>query len=234
MADIEEIRKKVDRLIAEKGLNYRDASLKIGRKDSYLQQYVKYGYPRRLKEIDRMRLAKLLGVDDAEIMDDEVIASKAIGSANVRLEAISDIIKVSCSQEADLAAVDVLNSQIKEGEDFYANVVGRHLFNKSVLDDLGTTDIKNIKIVKISNDVMKPTINSGDSVWFDCSYKYPESDGLYLLRSGRDLCVKRIQTSPIDGVVEISSDNLQYKSYQASDRYSVGVLGKVLFVFHKL
>lgn len=56
MADIEEIRRKIDRLISEKGFNYRDVSLKIGRKDSYIQQYVKYGYPRRLKEIDRMLL----------------------------------------------------------------------------------------------------------------------------------------------------------------------------------
>jgi hypothetical protein len=234
MADIEEIRRKVDKLIVEKGLNYRDASLKIGRKDSYLQQYVKYGYPRRLKEIDRMRLAKLLDVDDIEIMDDEVIASKTIGSTNATLNAISDIIKVSCSSEGNVIAIDVLASQISEGKDFYTNVEGRHLLNKAVLEDFGTSDVKNIKIVKILNDVMKPTIDSGDSVWFDCSYKHPESDGLYLLRSGRELCVKRIQTSPIDGVVEISSDNDQYKSYQAADRLSVNVLGKVLFVFHKL
>lgn len=234
MADIEEIRRKVDKLIAEKGLNYRDASLKIGRKDSYLQQYVKYGYPRRLKEIDRMRLAKLLDVDDTEIMDDEVIASKTIGSANATLNAISDIIKVSCSSEGDVIAIDVLASQIDETTDFYNNVIGRHLLNRNVLEDFGTSDVKNVKIVKILNDVMKPTINSGDSVWFDCSYEHPESDGLYLLRSGRELCVKRIQTSPIDGVVEIASDNGQYKSYQATDRLSVNVLGKVLFVFHKL
>lgn len=233
MADIEEIRKKVDRLIAEKGLNYRDASLKIGRKDSYLQQYVKYGYPRRLKEIDRMRLAKILGIDDSEIMDDEVIVSKTIGMTNTKLDSLSDIIKASCASEENLVAIDVLNSQINNKNNFFEDVIGHHLLNKSILDNFDT-DTKNIKIVKISNDVMKPTINTGDSVWFDSSYKHPESDGLYLLQSGRDLCVKRIQISPIDGIVEISSDNTQYKVYQAADRHSVNVLGKVLFVFHKL
>ncbi len=234
MADIEEIRKKIDRLINEKGFNYRDISLKIGRKDSYIQQYVKYGYPRRLKEIDRMRLAKLLNIDDTEIMDDEVVASKTIGTSNAKLDVISNIIKAGCSSENDLVAIDILNPTINDNNNFLDNITGRHLLNRDIFNNLYTSEAKNIKIVKITNDIMCPTINFGDDVWFDCSYKSIESDGLYLLRTGRELCVKRIQTSPTDGTIEISSDNNLYHSYQTKDKNSVVVLGKVLFVFHKL
>lgn len=235
MADIEEIRKKIDSLITQKGFNYRDASLKIGRKDSYLQQYVKYGYPRRLKEIDRMRLAKLLGVDDTEIMDDEVIASKTIGEPNSNLDAISDIIKVAQTPLNDLVSVDVLNNKFADSkQEFLANTEGRHLLCRSIFEDTDVDDIKNVKIVKITNDIMSPTVNPGDYVWFDCSYNYPESDGLYLLQNGRNLCVKRIQTSPISGEIEIGSDNQNYKPYHTNDKNAVPVLGKVVFVFHKL
>lgn len=220
MPDIEEIRKKIDGLITEKGLNYRDASLKIGRKDSYLHQYVKYGYPRRLKEIDRVRLAKILGINDSEIMDDDVMASKTK----------SDVV----IGNDDFVSVSVIASKVSEENNLSNNVIGQYMITKSVVDDFGVDNVKNIKIVKIDDDTMKPTISSGDSVWFDCSYKYPESDGLYVLRAGRDLCVRRIQTSPVDAVIEISADNSQYKPYQTTDRKSVKVLGKVLFVFHKV
>lgn len=235
MADIEEIRKKIDRLILERGLNYRDVSLKIGRKDSYIQQYVKYRYPRRLKEIDRMRLAKLLNVDDSEIMDDEVIASKTVGTPDAKLETISSIIRASSSVDDNLVSIDVINPKSNsENTDLQKNVVGHQLLSKSVFEDLCIENVNNIKIVKITNDSMAPTINIGDFVWFDTSYTTPESDGLYLLKTGRDLCVKRIQNAPLGNVIDISGDNPQYKSYQVSDKSLIKVIGKVLFVFRKL
>ena len=42
----EEIRKKIDRLITENGLNYRTVSKQLGRADSYIQQYITRGYLR--------------------------------------------------------------------------------------------------------------------------------------------------------------------------------------------
>ncbi|MBQ8870444.1 MAG: helix-turn-helix transcriptional regulator [Alphaproteobacteria bacterium] len=233
MANIEEIRKKIDQLITQKGFNYRDASLKIGRKDSYLQQYVKYGYPRRLKEIDRMRLAKLLGVDDSEIMDDEIIASKTTGAVNSNLDVISDIIRASQTPENDMVSIDIVSNTFSDSKkQFLENTVGQHILSKSFLGDV--EDIKNIKIVKITNDIMSPSVNTGDLVWFDCSYTYPEADGLYLMHMGRNLYINRIQTSPVNGETEISSDNPQYKSYQTDNKNSIEVLGKVLFIFHRL
>ena len=235
MANIEEIRKKIDSLITQKGFNYRDASLKIGRKDSYLQQYVKYGYPRRLKEIDRTRLAKLLGVDDAEIMDDEVIASKAGTTPSSNLGVISDIIRATQVPLNDLVSIDVLSNKYEASkQDFLNNKISQHLLGKTIFDDTDVSDIKNIKIVKITNDIMSPTVKSGDFVWFDASYNTPESDGLYLMQTGRDVYIKRIQTSPVNNEIEISSDNLNYKPYRTNDKNSINVLGKIIYVFHKL
>ena len=163
MPDIEEIRKKIDNLITEKGLNYRDASLKIGRKDSYLHQYVKYGYPRRLKEIDRVRLANLLGVDDSEIMDDDVIATKTVTESVVGYD--------------NFVSVPVLSSKTMSGNVF-ENVIGQYMVSKSIVDDFDVENAKSIRVVKIYDDAMEPTISSGDSVWFDSSCKYPEANGV--------------------------------------------------------
>lgn len=233
MADIEEIRKKVDKLITSKGFNYRDISLKIGRKDSYIQQYVKYGYPRRLKEIDRSRLARLLDIDDTELMDDEIIASKASGLSNDKLDIISDIIKNSNSDENGLEAIDILTPQLSDNG-VSDMVIGKQYISRNILEDITSSDSKNIKIVKITGDSMKPSINPGDYVWLDTSYTLPETDGLYLFPSGRDINIKRIQISPLDSSVEISSDNQKYKTYKAQNYKELKVLGKIIALVQKL
>ena len=47
MADLNGIRKKLEKKILAGGHTFREVSLKIGRKDSYIQQYIKYGFPKR-------------------------------------------------------------------------------------------------------------------------------------------------------------------------------------------
>lgn len=233
MADIEEIRKKIDRLISQCGLNYRDVSLKIGRKDSYIQQYVKYGYPRRLKEMDRIRLARLLNVDDAELMDDEIVATKANSLTAGRQNIISDIINSGKNPESNLEVVEMVNSK-PDDCNTGTEITGKNLICRSMLTDFGFDATQNIKIAKIVNDAMKPTINPGDYVWFDAACKIPESDGLYLFLNGKELCVKRVDISPLDGSVEISGDNPNYKTYKANNRNIVKTFGKLIAVTQKI
>lgn len=236
MADIEEIRKKIDRLIEERGLNYRDVSLKIGRKDSYIQQYVRYGYPRRLKEIDRLRLANLLNIDDSEIMDDEVIATKTTGKAVSRPNVLSDFIEANSSPESSLIKLDVLNSSAdcNNREEFIQNVTGKYFISKNIFEDITSVNPDWIKILKVSNDSMKPMINPGDSVWIDTSYNCPQADGLYVLINGKEPVIRQIQISPIDGSVEINSANASYKSYYTKNSQDVRVLGKIIYLGQKL
>ena len=69
MEDKEEIRKKIARLITERGLNYAKVSLSIGKNIAYIQQFIKNGSPRRLGEVERQKLARLLKVDEQELTD---------------------------------------------------------------------------------------------------------------------------------------------------------------------
>lgn len=69
MEDTEEIRKKIARLITERGLNYAKVSLSIGKNVAYIQQFIKNGSPRRLGEVERQKLARLLKVDEQELTD---------------------------------------------------------------------------------------------------------------------------------------------------------------------
>ena len=66
---MEEIRKKISRLIIERGLNYAQVSLAIGKNVAYIQQFIKNGSPRRLGEVERHKLAEILHVDEQELTD---------------------------------------------------------------------------------------------------------------------------------------------------------------------
>lgn len=63
------IREKIDRLIADAGLNYRAISQMMGKSEAYMQQYIKLRCPLRLKEVDRKKLAKILKVPEQELTD---------------------------------------------------------------------------------------------------------------------------------------------------------------------
>lgn len=69
MENTEEIRKKIARLISERGLNYAKISLQLGKNIAYIQQFIKNGSPRRLGEVERHKLAEILGVDEQELTD---------------------------------------------------------------------------------------------------------------------------------------------------------------------
>ena len=69
MDDTEEIRRKIARLINERGLNFAKVSLSLGKNIAYIQQFIKNGSPRRWGEVERQKLARLLKVDEQELTD---------------------------------------------------------------------------------------------------------------------------------------------------------------------
>ena len=67
--DIEVVRERIGRLILDKGLNFAQVSLAIGKNVAYIQQFVRNGSPRRLGEVERHKLAKILNVDEQDLTD---------------------------------------------------------------------------------------------------------------------------------------------------------------------
>lgn len=61
------VRKLILEKLADKGLTMSEASLKIGRSHSYLQQFLKRGVPAELLEPERIKLAGLLSVPEDEL-----------------------------------------------------------------------------------------------------------------------------------------------------------------------
>jgi phage repressor protein C with HTH and peptisase S24 domain len=62
------VRKLIDDAITARGGDYKAASVAIGRGETYIQQYLRYGTPRELGERDRKRLAAFLQIDESNLL----------------------------------------------------------------------------------------------------------------------------------------------------------------------
>ena len=90
---MEEIRRKIARLINERGFNYAQISLKIGKNIAYIQQFIKNGSPRRLGEVERRKLAKILDVDEQELTDLPISSVTVNSPTPLNAEILSMIIE---------------------------------------------------------------------------------------------------------------------------------------------
>lgn len=85
------IRKKIDRLLSEKGISYAQASKFIGRGVAYIQQYIKSGSPVRLNDLNRRDLARLLEVDEQELTDIQLKSGSLKLDSKLLAEVINSI-----------------------------------------------------------------------------------------------------------------------------------------------
>jgi len=65
--DMDIVRELIRKRLDAAHLTMSEASLRIGRNASYLQQFLKRGIPEELRERDRARLAELLGITEDEL-----------------------------------------------------------------------------------------------------------------------------------------------------------------------
>jgi phage repressor protein C with HTH and peptisase S24 domain len=92
---------------------------------------------------------------------------------------------------------------------------------------------KNLKVIKVQGHSMEPTLNHGDLVMIDVTKRDLNFDGLFVVRFGDALQVKRIGRSPTRGQVELISDNPAYgrRDWAVDD---LDPIGRVLWVGKKV
>ena len=217
MANFEEIREKIDKCITENGLTYRDVSLKIGRKDSYIQQYVKYGFPKRLKEVDRKKIAVVLGMDEKELVDDELMVNVLDG-------------ELVYKDEVNGRIFDFLNLGIYKirPEDDKDKLIGKLMLDKDEFGEIVGGDEK-LKIIKKVGDDMDDVIMDKGLVVYSEGNMF-RGDGVYVIKYDGNVLIKRLQLKG-NGEFWVISDNKNYVSFEVKEE-NIGILGKVKGVFN--
>ena len=206
MANFELVRQKLDSYIIKKGYTYREISLKIGRKDSYIQQYIKYGFPKRLSEIDRKKICLILNIGERELIDDELLSSSAPYAPMFETD---DIIGSS----EDFINIDIYCP--KKDQEYYQTLVGRLGLNYKEFNTFCNSNPFYTKAVRHDGDSMSPTIENSALVIYDSSITSFSVDGIYLIKYHDTIEVKRIQKIS-NTTYQIISDNKKYKKILAN------------------
>ena len=216
MADfVHDPRAALDRLLADKGIDYARLSQVIGRNPAYIQQYIKRGSPRRLAEQDRARIAAYLGVSEAMLGGP---VQRVATPVRVRGPGMVLVPKLAIGASAGAgASVD--------GEP----VEGEVAFDPKWLRDLGA-DPRALSIIRVEGDSMAPTLDDGDDILVDGGDAAARlRDGIYVLRMDDVLMVKRIARAPGQGRVSVISDNPHYRSWDDLPLSAIQLIGRVVW-----
>lgn len=83
-------------------------------------------------------------------------------------------------------------------------------------------------LLDIAGNSMEPTLWDGETILVDLQSTEVVSGGVYVLRDGDELMVKRLQRL-IGGGVEVVSDNTTFRSQVVTDRSTLTVIGRVVW-----
>jgi phage repressor protein C with HTH and peptisase S24 domain len=114
------------------------------------------------------------------------------------------------------------SEQLVDYINFRADWLGR-VFN---------ADPRSLALVEVAGDSMSPTIDDGDLALVDLRESHFRHDGVYVLRTGNDLSIKRLQRQP-DGSLVIRSDNPAYEPATVSAE-NLPLIGRVIWIGGRL
>lgn len=220
----EEARAALDALIRERREEYSALSRLIGRNPAYIQQYVKRGSPRRLDERDRRTLADYFGVAEAAL---GAPASHAVKIAR----------NGAARRGADLVAVPRLTLGASAGPGALSGeerAVDEMLFSPALLRELGVGRPDALSLIRVDGDSMQPTLGNGDDILVDRDDAADHlRDGIYVLRVGEALIVKRVSLTP-GGRIAVRSDNPLSGDWPDMERRDLAVIGRVVWAGRRL
>ena len=153
----------------------------LGRNDAYLQQFVHRGSPRMLAEGDRRQLAEFFGVPETRLGG--VVEA---GPMLVRRLAVAASAGPGATVDDDV-------------------MIGVEAIDRQLARRLGLSEGA-ASVIRVRGDSMAPGLVEGDHLVVDQQDVRPTTrGGLYVIRIGDALMVKRVRATPA-GLVA-SSDN---------------------------
>jgi phage repressor protein C with HTH and peptisase S24 domain len=210
-------RQVLEQLCAERGENFASLSRMIGRNDAYIQQYLRKGTPRQLKERERRTLARYFQIPESLLggmPDDEEAA-------------FGELLPVMRMPVRASAGPGALPGEAA-GKPYLA-------FHPIWLKSVTGSRASQLSIIRVEGDSMAPTLNTGDDILVDLG-DGPERlrDGIYVLRVDGALLVKRLAIHPVGRRVTVQSDNPAYSDMPDCGLDQIDCIGRVIWAGRKI
>lgn len=216
---MDSVRKRIARVIKERGLTYKEVSTELGRNHAYVQQFIERNVPAKLPEETRLRLSELLDIPEAELGAPAPRSSKPHLAGDVANLAIRGGLGIGSVEEV---------SRNDAGEIYAEHVNGFWSFPDAV--KAGWRNMPHVYSMPVTGDSMEPTLTSGSYVFIDMSHTIPSPPDLYAIDYGDGVMVKRVQMVPRSERIKIMSDNDRYDDHELR-KDEVRVYGRVVAWF---
>lgn len=201
----------LERLCAERGEDFAGLSRMLGRNAAYIQQFVRRGVPKRLKEEERRKLARYFSISEALLGGPAESVDAPPGLLSVKRHPVS----VSAGPGA------VVTEEL--GKPYFA-------FDERWLKALTPSQPSKLSIVRVEGDSMAPTLNAGDDILVDLGDSADRlRDGIYVLRIDDAVVVKRLALNPTGRRVTVQSDNPAYPDWPDCSLGDIKVIGRVIW-----
>jgi phage repressor protein C with HTH and peptisase S24 domain len=206
----------LERLCAERGEDFAGLSRMLGRNPAYIQQFVRRGVPKRLKEEERRKLARYFSISETLLGGPPEEAARSDGLVSIKRHPVM----VSAGPGAIVSE--------EYGKPYFG-------FDERWLKVLTPTPPSRLSVVRVEGDSMSPTLNSGDDILVDLDDRAERlRDGIYVLRVDDALIVKRLALNPIGRRVTIQSDNPAYPDWPDRGLDEINSIGRVIWSGRKV
>ena len=210
-------RQVLEQLCAERGENFAALSRMIGRNEAYIQQYLRKGTPRQLRERERRTLARYFQIPESllgGLPDDEMAA-------------FGELVPVMRTPVRASAGPGALPGG-ETGKPYLA-------FHPQWLKGVTGSRADELSIIRVEGDSMAPTLNTGDDILVDLADGAERlRDGIYVLRVDGALLVKRLAIHPVGRRVTVQSDNPAYSDMPDCGLDEIECIGRVIWAGRKI
>ncbi len=210
------VRTVLENLCDQRGEDFAGLSRMLGRNPAYIQQFVRRGVPKELKEADRRKLARYFSVPESMLGGPDTGDETQGGLIAVK----RTFVQASAGPGAFPAA--------EPARPYFA-------FDERWLRALTGSATGKLSIIRVEGDSMAPTLSAGDDILVDigdCMERL--RDGIYVLRADDVLVVKRLALHPAGRRVTIQSDNPAYPDWPDCDIDDVHCIGRVIWAGRKI
>ena len=207
----------IERLCAERGEDFAGLSRMLGRNPAYIQQFVRRGVPKRLKEAERRKLARYFAISESLLGG----PAEEDGLGDAGLVPVRRVAVRASAGPGALVAGETAGPYFG--------------FESRWLKALTTTSPAQLSIIRVEGDSMSPTLNAGDDILVDprdCVERL--RDGIYVLRVDDALIVKRIALHPVGRRVTVQSDNPAYPDWPDCDMGEIHCIGRVIWAGRRI
>lgn len=218
------LRQKLDHLIRTSSHDdYASISALIGRNHAYVQQFIKRGVPKCLRDDDMEKIIGHFNISQDYFGSPDDFPNPGLDlSEGLEGEFDQDYIQVNVY---DIEAAAGAGSVVENNE-----IANKLAFKKSWIRSSSNATADDLAVITVSGDSMNPTLYDGDHILVDMTLTTLNNDGIYVLRNDDMILVKRISLNPITKLCTIKSDNNFYQSWEGCQPADLDILGRVIWM----